>query len=249
MANRPTAGGVRVATTLALAVAQPLVPALWRLTGRATPEVERAAADAGPVTPDDRAFVIWGPLFAGSLAYAVSEARRCRAGEPTAGRAGRWAAAALAGNVAWSLNSQLRRLDEASVALILGSAAAATTAVVRDGRDRRGGGLLGPSFGALAGWLCVAAVANVETALNLRRGRPDDRKSTRRAALLVGVASTAAAAVATAVRGNPAFALAAGWGLGGVAVKARRHRQPAVVATAAGGLIAVAAAALRARGR
>ncbi|MCO1657608.1 hypothetical protein [Pseudonocardia humida] len=247
MSTDPRADAVRAATALALAVAQPLSTRLARWTGRGTPEVEQAAATEGPVTPAGGAFVIWAPLFAGSLAHASAEAGRVRAGLPSAGAAGWWANAALAGNVAWSLNSQFRRLDEVSVALILGSAAAATTAAALAERGRAGPASTGlaRSFGPLAGWLCVAGVANVETTLNLRRGRPRDAAAEeRRAVLLVATASAIGSAATVAVRGNPLFTLAAGWGLGGIAVKALRHRRtPVAIAAGLAGLALAAAGA------
>ena len=237
---------LRVRTALLLAAAVPLSTQLARWTGRGTPEVEQAAATEGPVTPAAGAFVIWAPLFAGGLAYAVSDLKGVRTGGGVSPSAGWLANAALAGNLAWSLNSQFRRLDEVSVALIGGSLATSTAAVAvaERHRDRPENRTLARCIGALAGWLSVATVANVETTLNLRRGRPDDKAATRRAAALIGVASITASAISVGLRGNPAFALAAGWGLGGVALKAHRRRQRPVVAAATAGLVAVAASSI-----
>jgi hypothetical protein len=246
MPTRSRADAFRATTGLALAVAQPLSTQLAAWTGRGTPEVEQAAATEGPVTPAGGAFAIWAPLFAGSLAHAAAEAGRVRAGRPAAGAAGWWANAALAGNVAWSLNSQFRRLDEVSVALIFGSAAAATTAVALAERGRAGsaGSVLARSFGPLAGWLCVAAFANVETTLNLLQGRPGDDRAVRRAVPLIALASATGSAAAVAVRGNPLFVVTACWGLGGIALKALRHRQaPVAVAAGLGGLALAASSA------
>lgn len=249
MGSRVRAGAFRAATTVTLAAAQPLSTRLAQWSGRGTPEVEQAVATEGPVTPAGGAFVIWAPLFAGNLAYAAAEVGRVRAGDTLAGAAGWWANAALAGTVAWSLNSQFRRLDEVSVALILGSAGAATTAVALAERGRAGpsGRDLARSFGPLAGWLCVAGFANVETTLNLRRGRPQDDRAVRRAVSLIAAASTVGSAAAVAVRGNPLFALAACWGLGGIAVKALRRRQAPVVVTAGLGGLALAVSSAVAR--
>ncbi|WP_328307921.1 tryptophan-rich sensory protein [Actinomycetospora sp. NBC_00405] len=249
MRERNRAGLLRAATALALATAQPLSTRAARWTGRGRTEVEQATATEGPVTPAGWAFVIWAPLFAGSLAYAATDLRRERAGEETSGAAGWWANAALAGNVAWSLNAQFRRLDEVSVALILGSASAATTSVALAERDPRAGAGRATAryIGPLAGWLCVAAFANIETTRNLRRGRPEDRQATRSAVALVAAAATVGGAAAAVVRGHRGFALAACWGLTGIAVKALRHGQ-APVATAAGvGGVALATSSAVAR--
>jgi hypothetical protein len=249
MATSTRADSIRAATGLALAVAQPLSTRLARWIGRGTPEIGQATVTQGPVTPVGGAFAIWGPLFAGNLAQAAAEARRVRAGGGGTGAAGWWANAALAGGVAWSLNAQFRRLDEVSVALIFGSAVAATTAtaLAERGHAGPGGRDLALSFGPLAGWLCVAGFANVETTLNLHRGRPRDDRAVRRAVPLIALASAGGSAAAVAVRGNPLFALTACWGLGGIAVKALRHRQaPVAVAAGLGGL-AIAASSAGAR--
>ncbi|MDD7917463.1 hypothetical protein [Actinomycetospora callitridis] len=247
MTARP--GLLRAATTLALATAQPMSTQMARWTGRGTTETEQATATEGPVTPVGWAFVIWTPLFAGSLAYAATDLRRVRAGEAVSGAAGWWANAALAGNVAWSLNSQFRRLDEVSVALILGSASAATVSVALAERDPEGaaGAAASRYIGPLAGWLCVAGFANVETTRNLRRGRPEGEDADRGAVRLVAAAATVGSATAVVVRGNPGFAVAACWGLAGIAMKALRDGR-APVATAAGlGALAVATSSVVAR--
>lgn len=248
MSASTTSGGdvLRSGAAVVLATAVPLSTQLARWTGRGTPEVEQATASEGPVTPAAGAFVIWAPLFAGNLIYAVSDLKGVRNGGGVSPGAGWLANAALAGNIAWSVNSQFRRLDEASVALIGGSLAtsAAAVALAERRRDRPENRTLARCIGALAGWLSVATFANVETTLNLRRGHPDDEAATRRAAALVGVASVAASAICIGLRGNPAFALAAGWGLGGVALKARRRGQWPVASAATAGLVAVAAGSI-----
>jgi hypothetical protein len=243
------AGLLRAATTLALAAAQPLSTRMAQWTGRGKGEIEQAAATEGPVTPAGWAFVIWVPLFAGSLAYATTDLRRVRAGQATSDAAGWWANAALVGNVAWSLNAQFRRLDEVSVALILGSASAATTSVAIAERDLAGeaGRAASRYVGPLAGWLCVAAFANIETTRNLRRGRPEDGDAVRRAVPLLVAAATVGSAAAVVVRGNPLFALAACWGQVGIAVKALQRRQNPVATAAAVGALAVATSSAIAR--
>lgn len=249
MRVRSRPGLVRAATTLALAGAQPVSTRMARWTGRGKTEIEQASATEGPVTPAGWAFVIWAPLFAGSLAYAATDLRRVHAGNAASGAAGWWANAALAGNVAWSLNSQFRRLDEVSVALILGSASAATASVARAERDPEGeaGAAASRYIGPLAGWLCVAGFANIETTRNLRRGCPEEEDAVRGAVRLVAAAATVGSAATVVVRGNPGFAVAACWGLTGIAVKALRDGR-APVATAAGlGVLAVASSSVVAR--
>jgi tryptophan-rich sensory protein len=237
---------LRPAVGLSLALAQPLATQLARWTGRGTTEVEQARQSEGPVTPAGGAFVIWAPLFAGSLACAISDLRRTRAGLATSAAAGWWANAALAGTTAWSLNAQFRRLDRISVALILASASAATTSTAlaeRHPTEHAASRYIAP----LAGWLCVASFANIETTRNLRDERPTPSDTTTRATRTLVAAAATGSAATVVVRGNPLFALTACWGLTGTTVKAVRNRQPLVALTAGAGALGIAISSLLTR--
>lgn len=98
----------------------------------------------------------------------------------------------------------------------------------------------------LAGWLTVATFANAEAALNQERGRPAPDEESRRAVKLIGAATGIAAATTVASKGNPLFALSAGWGLGGVVVKNVR-RDWRVAAAAGLGLAALVGVTVLAR--
>lgn len=152
--------------------------------------------------------MIWAPLFASSIAHAVGDLRDAVRGRGSPSLPGWLVNATLAGNIAWSLNSQFRRLDRLSVALIAASAASATGAV------------------ALA-----------------------ERHARRRAVGLVTAAAATASATNTLLRGNPGHALAAGWGIGGIALKALRQRDRPLAVTATAGALGLAAASATARAR
>jgi len=85
----------------------------------------------------------------------------------------------------------------------------------------------------LAGWLTLAAFANIEATLNETGRRPRRREEARRALALLGGAQVAAAAIASASRGSPLYTAAVAWGLGGVVLRNLRA-QNRVVAVAAG---------------
>jgi TspO/MBR family protein len=233
---------------VALAVAQAVVPVLPRVLHYAPTEEEQSRATSGPLTPVPAAFAVWGPLFATSIAYPLVARRGDdRAGDPAGDPL---VAAAFALDVLWSLNTQFRRLDGVSVALIAAAGAAAGTAVERAERrrpagapDRARAALVGP----LAGWLAVATAANLETTLNLRRGRPRRGPETRRAVGLLAGATAVIGSAALRNRGNPGYAAAAGWGLGGILVRAVREGRREVAGAAALSLLGVGAAALAGR--
>lgn len=237
---------------LSLSLAQPIAGWLSRFTHRGKTIEERSDAAGGMVTPAKGAFAIWGPLFAGNLALAVRSFSRRRFEAPL----NRWIAwlssAAFAGNTAWGVQAQFGGLGWPSFGIISAStiaASAATIAAERGATSPGFGRLAADTIGPLAGWLTVATFANLESTLNETQGRLPERAATRRAKALVGVASAAATGMAIASRGNPGYAAASAWGLGGVMLRNNRESRPEVAATAAIGLCAVAVATLFSRRR
>lgn len=240
--SRPT---VQLGLLAALAVVQAALPALPRLIRRASTEQEQARPPEGPLTPPPGAFAIWGPLFATSLAYPLVRLRGADRRET--GTADALVGLTFALNSLWSLNSQFRRLDALSVALIGAAATSATAAVERstsaDPADRARAALVGP----LAGWLTVATAANLEVAGNVHRGRPRRAWETRRAAGLLAAASALLGLQARRNHGNLPFAAASGWGLAGILLKAGRERRTAVAVVALLGLTGLGASVLGGR--
>lgn len=256
---------------LALTLVQPVAGQLAELTGWGQTMKERSHRSSGPVTPPDGAFAIWGPIFLATLALAlrdIRDARGARGGDGGPHGAGSEAAAphrvsgtgsrsrllaglAYAGNTAWSLQSQFGGLGWSSVAIIMSTTTAASAAMLEAEHEgaRQGAGVAALATGALAGWLTVAAFANLEATLNETRGRPRKAAETRRSVALVGGASSTAGALALASHGNLAYAAAACWGLGGVVVRNVRKRNTPVAAAAAAGVIALLGATLLGRRR
>lgn len=236
---------------LVLAAALPLATQFSRWTGIGMTEAQRAGKTGGPTTPAAGAFAIWGPIFALLLGYAARRNAAPRAVRTPMTRCGAWLATlSLAASTLWSLNAQLRGLGWSSVGLISAGAATATGAVAafEQGARRTGrGGAAANLIAPLAGWLTVAGFANLETTLNETQGRPEPEAQTHRAVRILAGATVAAVAGAALTRGNALYALAAAWGLGGVA--ARNRETPAVRGAAVLGLgaLAFAAAAVRRR--
>lgn len=224
---------------LGLAIALPLATQVSATTGRGRPEVEQARESEGPITPANGAFAIWAPIFACVLAYGVQRVRlRDELEEP---RAEALARASLIGNILWSLNAQFRDFGWQSLALIGGSAIAATGAVARYTRvrpesdqARRYGYLLAP----LAGWLSVATFANLETTQRVTGAR-SQAVLTPPVTLLLASAATLGGVAAT--KGNDAYAAAVVWGLAGIARNNVRNA-PRLSALAVTGLVVVSIA-------
>lgn len=229
---------------LALASAQPLAAYVTKLTGRGVSEAERARAVDGPVSPAPGMFVIWLPLFATSIGHGARMARGRDSG-PFPRTVAWLMTATYSCNTAWSLQAQLRGLGWPSVGIILAAAGSASAALISAERLAASTGSSASqalslearaathAIAPLAGWLTLAAFANIEATLNATGRRPGEPRETRRALALLGGAVAAAAGITRASRGNRLYTAAVAWGLAGVALRNARARNP-VVATAAG---------------
>lgn len=242
----------RAVANVALAAAQPLAAYVSRWSGHGVSEAKRAEQSGGPVTPAPGTFAIWGPLFVNSLAFAAWSARREQRTSEALRHVGWLNGATLASTTVWSLNAQLRGLGWPSVAVISLAAASATAAMLDAGlahADDPSARRAALSIAPLAGWLTLASFANLETTLNETRGRPKRASEDRRAALLLGAATTTAGAVSWAARGNPLYSAAVGWGLAGTLARNVRDRRPVVATAAVAGLTALTALTMLARHR
>jgi hypothetical protein len=234
------------AVDLALTLAVPVSTRLSRWTGAGKSEVDRAREFEGVVSPPPAAFVIWAPIFAGLTCHALLKVVRPPA--VPADSAAALLRVSLLGNLLWNLNAQFKDFGWQSVALIGASAATATAAVAgyervgaTDPTARNSARLIGP----LAGWLSVATFANVETAQRYTRS-PSESWLTPTA--LAGMAALTAAGGVVATRANAGYALAAVFGLGGIAVK-NLHTRPRLGFTAVAGLVALSVLVLAIRRR
>jgi hypothetical protein len=186
------------------------------------------------------AFSIWGPLYAGLLAFAGWQLLRRSDGRLTQ-LLGWPAAGAFAGLFAWIIAAGADA--EAATAVIIISTlltlaaplwAGAAEVRAASGAQRR---LVVWPLGALAGWLSVASPVNVVTVLTGNGDLPGPALAWS----LMAVVGVALAALAMSRRlGTLAYALPVGWGLAGVAA-AEWSRNPLLAWTAlACGFAAVA---------
>jgi len=227
---------LRSSANLVFASTQSVLGQTSRLTGRGTPVDQREETfHAG--TPIAPAFAIWLPLFASELWYAWG---RAQGGETELDRDIGWlTAAAFAGNTAWELQAELRGFEWQSNAIILGTAAAAMTAIIRaesgdyPEEDKK---KIRLPIGTLAGWLVMASAANAEASRIQMLGRPEPAREQAEAIGLVVIASLAAAGVGIATNGSGHFAAGAAWGLAGIIARNVKERRPRVAWAATAGI-------------
>lgn len=240
----------RSAANLLFAAAQPMAGQASRLLGAGEPIEKRSGKTENPATPAAGAFAIWGPIFAGSLNYALRTI--ARRDQPLVRQVGWLSAAAFAGDTAWELWAQFQGIGRSSVAIIAATATTANAAMLlaaRSSEAEPSRALVLNSMAPLAGWLTVATAANLAGARIAEGGAADPETSSRVAVRLVAGASLSASVLAYASHGDVFYAAAAGWGLAGVATRNVRDGNRPVAIVALLGLAAVAGATLVARGR
>lgn len=208
-----------------------------------------AEADAGPPSPAEPAgyaFAIWGPIYLGCLAYAVVQALPSRAADPLFRRIGWLTAAGFALTGAWLLAARFGPVWATVPIIWLMTAAIGTAFVIAAGAARPG--LVEAAFVRLplalfAGWLTAAAFVNAAEVLPRFGFDRFGLSPAGFAVLVVGAAGALAGALAGLTRGEPAYALAVLWALGGIAAAnvMRASGSPVVIAAAgAAGLALVA---------
>jgi hypothetical protein len=246
--NGRRADVLRAGAVLLTAVAQiagsPLGTAL---AGRSVGEVSDATRSL--ITPAGYAFSIWGPVFAGALAWVVYQAlpgQRERAVHRSTG----WPlVVAFAGNAVWELLFPLvgDRVPVLPAVLLFAIVAAAATAWARlQAMPLTGPARLLPAAitGLLLGWVTLAAAVQVASAGVALGARAHGAAAQGWAVVaLAAVAALAAALVRVARVAAGPFAFAVVWGLVAVAVDGR----PVVVTVAAVSAAAVVTAALGVR--
>lgn len=198
------------------------------------------------ITPAGWAFSIWGPLYAGSLLFAIHQALPAQRDNALLNRL-RWpAAGAFLGNALWALYTQIYGLSAISVAIILFTLVCLLTVYRRlalweapFSPGERWCAVL--PLSALAGWLTVASIVNIAASLRFHGVDAGDAGPPIAAAILLVGGAIAGAALVRG-RGNPAYALVFLWALSAVYASGGRTEGMIAAATAVAALIVVAAA-------
>lgn len=198
-----------------LAIAELAAGYLPRL-GIGTDVAARSAVTENSVTPAGYAFIIWALIYLVLLVYAAFFAWRGQERRPAMRLA-----VAMAANTIWVLYVQFVAIDFVSVAIIatglvfallaLGNAAKLET----PGMERT---LARAASGLLAGWLTVAAAANIAAAMQ-GAGMSFGDLGEPVVALLLLLAFGGLGVLSAGRTRSLYYAAAAAWGLAAVAVK------------------------------
>lgn len=126
-----------------------------------------------PIIPAGYAFSIWGPIYAGVLAFAIYQLLPARRDDATLRTVGWGIGLGAIGATAWLLVSQNRSLIWVTVAILAAMAVVLGRSFVTLGRMRRQRGpvswrerlLVDAPLGLFFGWASVAVFANIGSAL------------------------------------------------------------------------------------
>lgn len=211
-------GALRRAANIAFALLQMMVPALPYL-GMGVEIGARSSQVHTLITPAGWAFSIWGPLYLGSLAYAIYQALPSQRGNARLARIGWYSAGAFLGNALWALYVQYRDLTVISVVIIAFTLICALLCFRAFARHRGGFRTSDHIFvvvplSALAAWLTAATIVNIAAALQyhgLHLAHPEIAT-----AVVIVVGGVIAALALANSGGNPWFALVFLWALAGI---------------------------------
>jgi hypothetical protein len=232
----------RALATLILAFAQIATP-LLPMIGIGEPVGEQSGQTQTLITPAGWAFAIWGPLYFGTIVYAIWQLLPEQRESELVRRIGWNAAGAFLGNAVWVAYTQLWGLGFPSVLIILFTLVnlLAILRVVASTPAFTLGERLAVvlPLSALAGWLTAATIVNIAAALNFHDVvLPGPAPLIAAAILLVGGAIVAAALVGTA--GNPWYPIPFLWALFAVHQKLGAAYPAIATATIVAGLVVIA---------
>lgn len=249
--NAPLSGAPRPVLQRAAAplfVAFQILATFLPSLGIGEPVGARSDAVRTLITPAGWAFAIWGPLYAGSVLYALYQALPAQRGNPLLARIGWYAAGAFLGNGLWVTYTQLRQVDAGSAAIILatlGCLLVVFRAVVAAPRLSRGERfLVALPLTALAAWLSAATIVNISAALKFHGVSAGAATETVGAAIVV-VGGIIAALALWRGRGNPWYALVFLWALAGINATGGEASHRVGVALLVSALLVVVSAALQ----
>jgi hypothetical protein len=185
--------------------------------GVGVPIGDRSDSVRTGITPAGWAFSIWGPLYAGSFAYAVYQLLPPQRDNPLLAKIGWASSGAFLGNAAWALYTQFFGLSVLSAVIIVFTLCCLlyiyfSFSQYREHFTRAEQFLVVLPLSALASWLTVATIVNV-TAAAKYHGLDFGNATGAVGAAIVAVAGVIASTAIWAGRGNPWYALVFLWAL------------------------------------
>ena len=187
------------------------------------------------ITPAGWAFSIWGPLFAGCVAYAVYQLLPSQKNNQLLARIGWPSAGAFLGNALWALYTQSLGLNFGSALIIIFTLLCLLATYRSFAREPNGFtwgelALAVVPLSALTAWLTAATIVNIAAVLDYHGLDLGDATEAVGAAVVLVGALIASVAIGNG-RGNPWYAIVFLWALGGI-FAASRADNPAVATTA-----------------
>ena len=209
----------------------------------------RSDAVRSLITPAGWAFAIWGPLFFGSVLFAIYQLLPAQRDDTLLARVGWPAAGVFAANGAWSVYVQSFDLTAISVAIIVAGLICVLTPYLRIVAFERPftvaeRWLVMLPLCALAAWLTAATIVNIASTLRYYDVGGGAEQPLLAAAIVI-VGGVIAALAVWRGRGNPPYALTFGWAL--LAIYLAGGQRAAIVgyAAIAAGLLVLAATLVR----
>lgn len=224
------------AAILTFAILQVAIPSLPAL-GIGEPIGDRSDDVRTLITPAGWAFSIWGPLFAGCLAYAVYQILPAQRRNDLLMRIGWPSAGAFLGNALWALYTQSFGLSIFSAAIIIWTLICLLMlyrTFIETGRPLTKGErfFVVLPLSALASWLTAATIVNIAAALKYHGVELSPLAPTVAAGIVV-IGGVIAAAAVWVGRGNPWFAIVFLWALAGIYSAAAQADGPVRIAVLA----------------
>lgn len=192
------------------------------------------------ITPSGWAFAIWGPLFLGSIVFAIWQALPAQRGNPLLARIGWPAAIALASQGIWATYTQFNNLTVISAIIILTSLGGLLMCLrAFSGQQELSAGerwLAALVLTAMAAWLTAASIVNI-TATLVYHGIGGGYAYPLAAAVMVVISGIIAALAVVRSRGNPWYALVFCWALLAIYYRGGQEAQSIAIACMFGAVV------------
>lgn len=200
------------------------------------------------ITPAGWAFSIWGPLFAGTIIFAIYQARPSQRTNALLLRIRLPAAGAFLGNAVWALYTQCFGLAVFSVAIIAATLACliAIYRVFARWEPKFSTGerwLAVLPLSALAAWLTAATIVNIAATL-LFYGVDGGEAAPLISALVVLTGGIIACLALVRGRGNPFYAIVFLWALSAIYAAGGQRAEPVAIATGVAAVLVIAGVAI-----
>ena len=230
--------GLGLALATAIAIAATLVvntlSNLYPPGGQNVGEIANTVLAGVLITPANYAFAIWGLIYLGLIAYAIYQFHPARRQDPQIQQVNKLLIVACLAQVLWIFLFTLQRFAWSVLAMLAILLPLIAIYLTFDIGLRRGSSrqrwMAHIPFSTYLGWIAVATIVNVASALYAAECGGWGLSPVVWTAVMIGVA-TVLAAVVIAQRGDLAFTLVFIWAF--VAIALRHADVPAIWGTAA----------------